>query len=453
MEHIYAQDVDRDSNTVEVFIARLRRKLGAVDHRDRARSGLSHRGDGVRPSLAALAAPGWARRCGRSGLMAVGRARHRVILLSDTRYPPAHSTARAHGTGARRAVRRALPGRRAVAGAARARSPIEQLRRRLAAVRDGQEPARRRRRIQARSSRWSTTSTCCSSTAKHAVARAIAKAGDLAHGLKTPLAVLDPRSRARRRRRPGRARRGHRRSRSIGCGGRPTTTSRRPAPQRRARRPARARRARSPPDGLIAHAAAPARRARPHHRRRRPAHHGPRASARTSTRCSATCSTTPASGRARPSGSSSTADRRPRVVIAVDDDGPGLAPAMRDRGAAARRARRRGGARLRTRPGDRARSRRALRRVDRAGTVTARRRAGGAAAAGRLKPGGFGGTPETWSSELSEATDAQKRSNEANGGNGDFIFFRSQLAQLVDPGKVQTFSSSPFPPLTPLLRF
>ena len=28
-EHIYAQDADRDSNTVEVFIARLRRKLGA----------------------------------------------------------------------------------------------------------------------------------------------------------------------------------------------------------------------------------------------------------------------------------------------------------------------------------------------------------------------------------------------------------------------------------------
>src|SRR5215469_6102689 len=28
-EHIYAQDWDRDSNTVEVFIARLRRKLGA----------------------------------------------------------------------------------------------------------------------------------------------------------------------------------------------------------------------------------------------------------------------------------------------------------------------------------------------------------------------------------------------------------------------------------------
>jgi two-component system OmpR family response regulator len=28
-DHIYAQDFDRDSNTVEVFIARLRRKLGA----------------------------------------------------------------------------------------------------------------------------------------------------------------------------------------------------------------------------------------------------------------------------------------------------------------------------------------------------------------------------------------------------------------------------------------
>lgn len=28
-EHIYAQDLDRDSNTIEVFIARLRRKLGS----------------------------------------------------------------------------------------------------------------------------------------------------------------------------------------------------------------------------------------------------------------------------------------------------------------------------------------------------------------------------------------------------------------------------------------
>jgi len=27
-EHLYAQDFDRDSNTIEVFIGRLRRKLG-----------------------------------------------------------------------------------------------------------------------------------------------------------------------------------------------------------------------------------------------------------------------------------------------------------------------------------------------------------------------------------------------------------------------------------------
>jgi two-component system OmpR family response regulator len=29
-EHIYSQGFDRDSNTVEVFIARLRRKLGSA---------------------------------------------------------------------------------------------------------------------------------------------------------------------------------------------------------------------------------------------------------------------------------------------------------------------------------------------------------------------------------------------------------------------------------------
>ena len=30
-EHIYAQDFDRDSNTIEVFVGRLRRKLGVGD--------------------------------------------------------------------------------------------------------------------------------------------------------------------------------------------------------------------------------------------------------------------------------------------------------------------------------------------------------------------------------------------------------------------------------------
>ena len=44
VEHIYAQDFERDSNTVEVFVARLRRKLGRVVHRDRARARLPGRG-------------------------------------------------------------------------------------------------------------------------------------------------------------------------------------------------------------------------------------------------------------------------------------------------------------------------------------------------------------------------------------------------------------------------
>ena len=43
-EHIYAQDLDRDSNTVEVFVARLRRKLGA-DTIETVR-GLGYRMDG-----------------------------------------------------------------------------------------------------------------------------------------------------------------------------------------------------------------------------------------------------------------------------------------------------------------------------------------------------------------------------------------------------------------------
>ena len=37
-EHVYAQSFDRDSNTVEVFVARLRRKLGAPASRPCAAS-------------------------------------------------------------------------------------------------------------------------------------------------------------------------------------------------------------------------------------------------------------------------------------------------------------------------------------------------------------------------------------------------------------------------------
>ena len=42
-EHIYAQNFDRDSNTVEVFIARLRRKLGASCIETGAASGTGSR--------------------------------------------------------------------------------------------------------------------------------------------------------------------------------------------------------------------------------------------------------------------------------------------------------------------------------------------------------------------------------------------------------------------------
>ena len=48
-----------------------------------------------------------------------------------------------------------------------------------------------RRTTQRRSSRWSAISMRCSSDREQRVTRALTKAGDLAHGLKTPLAVLN----------------------------------------------------------------------------------------------------------------------------------------------------------------------------------------------------------------------------------------------------------------------
>ena len=40
VEHLYDQDFDRDSNTIEVFVGRLRKKIGSRHDRDRARHGL-----------------------------------------------------------------------------------------------------------------------------------------------------------------------------------------------------------------------------------------------------------------------------------------------------------------------------------------------------------------------------------------------------------------------------
>ena len=198
------------------------------------------------------------------------------------------------------------------------------------------------------------------------VRRAIAKAGDLAHGLKTPLAILAQEAERLEDRRRAGAGRGRSPSRSRGCGGRSTTTSRTRAPPRRARRRARARR--SPSRPRVSRA-----------------------------RCGA-C--TPSRGLVdrRDGCRRSTAFRgqredldemlgnlldnackwaRSRVIVdAVSTDGtlvdhgrrrwprPGSVDARS--GAAARRARRRSRARLRPRPGHRPRSRRAVRRLDRA---------------------------------------------------------------------------------------
>ena len=64
------------------------------------------------------------------------------------------------------------------------------MRRRLSDVRKGIEHAAALAPIRPKCSRWSTTSMPCSTTATGRCSRALAKAGDLAHGLKTPLAVL-----------------------------------------------------------------------------------------------------------------------------------------------------------------------------------------------------------------------------------------------------------------------
>jgi two-component system OmpR family response regulator len=48
-EHIYAENLDRDSNTVEVFIARLRRKLGAATIETVRGLGYRMRADETRP--------------------------------------------------------------------------------------------------------------------------------------------------------------------------------------------------------------------------------------------------------------------------------------------------------------------------------------------------------------------------------------------------------------------
>jgi two-component system OmpR family response regulator len=52
-EHLYAQDFDRDSNTIEVFVGRLRKKLG-IDLIETVR-GMGYR---ISPTEAGSADPG-----------------------------------------------------------------------------------------------------------------------------------------------------------------------------------------------------------------------------------------------------------------------------------------------------------------------------------------------------------------------------------------------------------
>ena len=181
-EHIYAQSADRDSNTVEVFIARLRRKLGGT-YIETVR-GLGYRIEAREMTPAAsfrrrliLGSVLWI-----VGLLAITTV---IGVTIVHRYP--HMVGFVHNSalvvfaticllGGLSVVRHGL-------------SPFTDLRERLAAVREGRD-----RRLEGRyPSEVQPLVDDLNALLDHrdqTVRRAIAKAGDLAHALKTPLAVL-----------------------------------------------------------------------------------------------------------------------------------------------------------------------------------------------------------------------------------------------------------------------
>jgi len=182
IEHIYAQDFDRDSNTVEVFIARLRRKLGASFIENCARSRVPNR-----LSLLSLKA-----RILLGGILwTIGLFMIAHVFLTFVIHDPSdsavfHSTFRHAPTTALVAVIGMLFGFLHVR---RGMSPINQLRNRLAAVHKGVD-ARVGGSYPAEVQPLVDDLNALLDERQQRVARAVAKAGDLAHGLKTPLAVL-----------------------------------------------------------------------------------------------------------------------------------------------------------------------------------------------------------------------------------------------------------------------
>ena len=231
-EHIYAQDFDRESNTVEVFIARLRRKLGAsIIETVR---GLGYRIATMTPSLRRRILVG-------SILWTIG-----MILLASAAFSKAMELH--HAIGFNRSVHAwlqapltlltaaSLHGGRRAAGAPRAGAGGQP------AVAAGRAHAGQDRRVDGEyPGEIQPLVNDLNALLEHrerAVQRAVAKAGDLAHGLKTPLTILA--QEAERANAAGQTDSPTRSvSRSIGCAGRWTTTSPTRAPRHRARRQGR----------------------------------------------------------------------------------------------------------------------------------------------------------------------------------------------------------------------
>ena len=129
-EHIYAQDADRDSNTVEVFVARLRRKLGAASIRPCAGSATASRRSRERRARSRRASSS-ARSCGRSGCSALSHLA--FVYVTQSRAARAAHPALARVLGVLALVFMLGGLRRCVAASA----PINDLRQRLVAVRQG----------------------------------------------------------------------------------------------------------------------------------------------------------------------------------------------------------------------------------------------------------------------------------------------------------------------------